>query len=54
MISSCSQNNNTPKNGDLLFCVSDISQMSKAITDATYNGDSLQFDHVAIFSYINP
>jgi len=53
MISSCSQNNNTPKNGDLLFCVSDISQMSKAITDATYNGDSLQFDHVAIFSYIN-
>lgn len=49
---SCSQHEFVPQNGDLLFCVAESSEMSKAIVDATKKQDDLQYDHVAIFATI--
>lgn len=41
-----------PNDGDLLFCVAESSNMSEAIVKATASNDAMQFDHVALFAYI--
>lgn len=47
LVSACSW---TPRQGDLLFVVAEGGGMSEAIVDATAAADSIQFDHVAVFT----
>jgi hypothetical protein len=48
-ISSCNEKVFLPKEGDLVFEVSEPSAFSDAITDATAQTDSIKYSHVAIF-----
>ena len=47
-MSSCSQKGYQPQDCDLIFQVSEATDFSKAITDATAQNDDLKFDHVAM------
>ena len=42
----------SPRDGDLLFCIADSSDFSRSIVESTRSHSELQFDHVAIFRYL--
>ncbi|MCI1640470.1 MAG: hypothetical protein LKI42_04255 [Bacteroidales bacterium] len=52
-VSSCNEKKFLPKEGDLVFEVSEPSAFSDAITDATAQKDSIKYSHVAVFDMEN-
>ena len=52
-LSACHPKTFTPKEGDLLFCISGDTPMSEAISEATSTTDSLSYDHVAMVCFDN-
>ena len=52
-LSACHTKTFAPKEGDLLFCISEDSPMSEAISEATSTPDSLSYDHVAMVCFDN-
>ena len=42
----------SPRDGDLLFCIADSSDFSRSIVESTRSHSELQFDHVAIFRFL--
>lgn len=52
-LSTCHPKTFAPKEGDLLFCITGDSPMSKAISEATSTPDSLSYDHVAMVCFDN-
>ena len=53
ILCSCRQGEFTPQEGDLLFCVSDTSALSQAITAATQREGDIQYDHVALYAEVD-
>lgn len=47
-MNSCNKKEYQPQNCDLIFQISEATDFSKAITDATAQNDELKFDHVAM------
>lgn len=50
LLSSCSNREFHPQEGDLLFQVSEATPMSVAIAEATAQHDSIKYDHVALLA----